>query len=366
MNTPQVQNREISEAKIENPPITYLESHIRQNQELMTGELLRKFVFEEQEKIQPIAENFIYQKSIIMMSGDPGVGKSTINANIIRDLSCGMPVFNFFHVPVPVVCYYIPFERGAYEIADRLKSLSSVTEPFWYNIVIKPDFIGYDMFDPKQAVPFVENVCMDLNYFKSIGYPIVVIFDPIISMVSGEIKEEKYAKAITRVANQIQTKSGCSMILTNHTTKASASKKKQKADPFYGSQAFKAFCTSGIYVSRNDEYGGVNMISTKSSHGNTLEQIHLNYDAFTHSLFAKVDASGLKNYDKVMAAIRAIRLQGREKFTFHQVTKHVLCFGVSETSVKETILHCEPFKSGIHAQTGRGKATVLSFTDLWK
>lgn len=340
-------------------------SYITQNPNLLTGDNLRNFAFNAQENIKVIAENFIYHKSIIMISGDPGVGKSTINANIIRDLSLGIPVFNFFHVPVPVICYYIPFERGAYEIADRLKSLSSVMEPEWKNIIIKPDFIGFDIHDGKQGKYFVDQVLFDLNYFKDMGYQIVVFLDPIISMVSGEIKEEKYAKAITRVSNQIQTASKCALILSNHTTKASEGKKKQKADPFYGSQAFKAFCTSGIHVSRNKDYGGVNMTSTKSSHGNTLEQVHLNYDAFTHSLFAKVDASGMKNYDKVLTTIRSMRVSGAINFTFHQVTKHTLCFGVSPTSVKEIILHDEPFKSGIKAITGRGKPTILSFTDKW-
>jgi len=301
-----------------------------------------------------------------MMSGDPGVGKSTINANIIRDLSIGAPLFNFFHTPIPTIVYYIPFERGAYEIADRLKSLSSVIEPAWENIVIKPDFIGFDMFDQKQATYFVNEVLEDLNYYTSVGENVVVIFDPIISMVSGEIKEEKYAKSITRVANQIQTKSNCALILTNHTTKATAGKKKQKIDPFYGSQAFKAFCTAGIYVSKNEDYGGVNMLSTKSSHGNMLDKFHLNFDAFTYSLFAKVDASGLKNYDKVLATIRSMRTAGAIDFTFHQITKHVLCFGVSPTSVKEIILHNEPFKSGLSTRTGIGKPTIISFTEKWK
>ena len=346
--------------------MSFLESHIRQDQNLLTGARLKSFVFEAKENIKVISENFIYYKSIIMMSGDPGVGKSTINANIMRDLSCGLPVFNFFHTPVPALCYYIPFERGAYEVADRLKSLASVAEPFWDNIIIKPDFIGFDIFEKDQAETFVDSVILDLNYFKHMGFPIVVIFDPIISMVSGEIKEEKYAKAITRVANKIQVASDCALLLTNHTTKAASAKKKQKADPFYGSQAFKAFCTSGIYVSRNTDYGGVNMISTKSSHGNSLDQFHLNYDAFTHSLFAKVDASGLHNYDRVLATIRSMRTAGAINFTFHQVTKHNLCFGVSPTSAKEIILHQEPFKSGILAITGRGKPTILSFTEKWQ
>ena len=339
---------------------------LRQRPNLLTGELLHKFVYEAQENVKVISENLIYHKSIIMISGDPGVGKSTINANVIRDLSIGAPVFNFFHTPLPTIVYYIPFERGAYEVADRLKSLSTVIEPNWSNIIIKPDFIGYDMFNQLQADYFVENVSQDLEYFKGMHIQVVVIFDPIISMVSGEIKEEKYAKAITRVANLIQSNSDCALILTNHTTKASSGKKTQKIDPFYGSQAFKAFCTSGIYVSKNKEYGGVNMTSTKSSHGNSLDQVHLNYDAFTHSLFAKVDASGLKNYDKVLATIRAIRAMGTANFTFQTVIKHPTCFGVSPTSVKEVILHDEPFKSGIKAVTGRGKPTLLSFTDKWE
>lgn len=341
------------------------ESFISQRPNLLTGESLKNFVFNAQENIKVISENFIYHKSIIMISGDPGVGKSTIVTNVIRDLSAGVPVFNFFYTPSPVLCYYVPFERGAYEVADRLKSLSTVIEPIWDNIIIKPDFIGFDMSDQKQAVYFVKNIIEDLNYFKHMGIQIVLIFDPIISMVAGEIKEEKYAKAITRVANQIQTVTECALILINHTTKASGNKK-QKLDPFYGSQAFKAFCTSGIYVTKNKDYGGVNMESTKSSHGNAIEQIHLNYDDFTHSLFAKNDVSGLKNFEKVLATVRAIRVLGASDFTFATVLKHPLCIGVSKSSAKDIILKEEPFKSGIKAKPILGKPTLLSFTSEWK
>lgn len=333
--------------------------------ELLTGEALKKFVFEEQTSITPLAENFVYRKSITMRAGDPGVGKSTYNANMIRDFSVGLPVFNFFHTPKPVFCYYIPFERGAYEIAQRLRALSSVIEPNWDNIIIKPDFIGYDVYDSKQAQHFTDEVSFDLERIQKLGMDIIVFFDPIISMVSGEIKEEKFAKAITRVANIIQTNSHCAIELTNHTVKQAVSKKnKGKVDPFYGSQAFKAFCTSGVYLSRNEEYGGVNMQSTKSSHGNVLENLHLNYDSFTYSLWGKTHESGVKNYDKVLAAVVALK-QSHRQFTFGMVLKHSLCAGVSPSSLKETILGTEPFKSGIKSVTGIGKPTMLHFTEKW-
>jgi len=334
--------------------------------ELLTGDVLRKFVFEEQTNVTALAENFIYRKSITMRSGDPGVGKSTYSANMIRDFSVGLPVFNFFHTPKPVFCYYIPFERGAYEVAQRLRALSSVVEPNWDNIIIKPDFIGYDVFDGKQALHFVDGVRRDLDIIMKRDIDIIVFFDPIISMVSGEIKEEKFAKAITRCANIIQTHSHCAIELTNHTVKQAVAKKnKGKVDPFYGSQAFKAFCTSGVHLSRNEEYGGVNMLSTKSSHGNVLEACHLSYDSFTYSLFGKAQETSLKNYDKVLATCRALYQSGLRQFTFANVLKHSLCSGVSPSSAKEIILGEEPFKSGIEARTGIGKPTTLFFLNKW-
>ena len=337
-----------------------------ESESLLTGASLRKFVFEEQTNVTPLAENFVYRKSITMRSGDPGVGKSTYNANMIRDFSVGLPIFNFFHTPKPVFCYYIPFERGAYEIAQRLRALSSVIEPNWDNIIIKPDFIGYDVFDSKQAKHFTDTVKADLAHIKERNMDIIVFFDPVISMVSGEIKEEKFAKAITRCANIIQTHSDCAIELTNHTVKQAVSKKnKGKVDPFYGSQAFKAFCTSGVHLSRNTEYGGVDMLSTKSSHGNVLETCHLSYDSFTYSLFGKAQESSLKNYDKVLAACRAIFASGTRQFTFGNVLKHHLCTGVSPSSAKEIILGDEPFKSGIEAKTGIGKPTLLNFLPKW-
>lgn len=336
-------------------------------QPLLTGEALRKFVFEEQTNITPLAENLIYKRSITMRSGDPSVGKSIVSANMMRDFSLGLPIFNFFYTPKPVFNYYIPFERGAYEVAQRLRGLSAVREADWSKIIIKPDFIGYDVFDGKQAKHFTETVLADLDGILKSGLEVIVYFDPIISMVAGEIKEEKYAKAITRCANIIQTRTGCAIELNNHTVKLAVSKKnKGKVDPFYGSQVLKAFCTTGVYISRNTEHGGINMASTKSSHGNVLEHVHLAYDAFTYSLFGKVQDSGIKNYDKVLAAINSIRQSGESQFTFSQVLKHPICANVSPSSAKEIILGEEPFKTGIRTITGVGKPTILCFNSSWK
>ena len=338
-------------------------------QPLLTGEALRKFVFEEQTSITPLAENLIYRKSITIRSGDAGVGKSIFFANLIRDLSLGIPVFNAFHCPKPVFCYYIPFERGDYEIAQRLRGLSKTLEPAWSNVIIKPDFIGYDVYDGKQAKHLTETVTQDLVEVNKSGLQVVVFLDPIISMVSGEIKEEKFAKAITRCANIIQTRTGCALELSNHTTKEASRRlgkgKQLTFDPFYGSQALKAFCTSGAYLNHNKEKDGVDMYSTKSSHGNVVDHIYLAYDPFTYSLYSTRSDSGVRNYDKILAAVRAIHATGQREFAFSSVAKHPLCHGVSITSVKETLLGEEPFKSGILPITGIGKPTLLRFSPKW-
>lgn len=326
----------------------------------LTGKSLEQFVTTEQTNVNAIAENLIYKKSITMRSGDPGVGKSIVSANIIRDLSVGQSVFNFFHVSKPAFCYYIPFERGAYEIAQRFQGLRTVREPNWDNIVINPDFVGYDVYDLKQAKYIQDTVIADLEPIASTGIEIVVFFDPIISMVSGEIKEEKYAKAITRCANIIQSRIGCAIELNNHTVK----NQEGRPDPFYGSQAFKAFCTSGVHLSRA-KAGGLTMTSTKSSHGNVVEKIHLNYDRFTYSLFANINDSGLRTYDRVKMAVKDLRKSGIEVFTFHHLYDHALCQGVGESSIKEVILNDEPFKSGIAKKTGVGKPTELNFSSKW-
>ena len=338
--------------------------------ELLTGDVLRRYVFEERTKIPVIAENFLYKKSIVMQSSDAGVGKSVINTNLCHNFSLGMPLFNFFHVPKPVLCYYLPFERGAYEMADRLRDISKIGEPNWANIVIEPKYIGIDLYDSRQFKGFVDNVCSDLDSLQQLGLEIVVMPDPIISMVSGEIKEEKYAKAITRACNIIQLRHDCAFYLSNHTIKNPPTQAKSKGsgkgkmiDPFYGSQVFKAFCTSGIYVIRSGD--GIDMLSTKTSHGNTLDKVHLSFDPFTYALFGKVEDADLKNYDRVLATLRSMRAGHLTSFEFVDVLKHPLCSKVSMTSAKEIILGEEPFRSGLKVETGKGKRTLLSFNDKW-
>ena len=96
------------------------------NRRGITGQLLKHEVHETPPERLPLVEGLIYEKSILMTTADPAIGKSTIMACAIAQMSTGLPVFGFLNVPRPLRCYYVPFERGRHEIIERFRLLESV------------------------------------------------------------------------------------------------------------------------------------------------------------------------------------------------------------------------------------------------
>src|SRR3990167_4331686 len=99
-----------------------------------------------------------------MMSADPGAGKSTITAQAIAQMSCGLPVFGCLHVPRPIKCYYLSFERGREEILERLKVMQDIIPMDFNNIFINDTFIGFNVLDINHAdiiINAINNDCMN-------------------------------------------------------------------------------------------------------------------------------------------------------------------------------------------------------------
>src|SRR3990167_6813869 len=117
----------------------------------LTGEVLKTALNEINPERKALIEGFLYERSILMISADPGAGKSTLTAQAIAQMSCGLPVFGCLFVPRPIQCYYISFERGREEILERLKVMQDIIPMDFSNIYINDSFIGYNVLDLTHA-----------------------------------------------------------------------------------------------------------------------------------------------------------------------------------------------------------------------
>ena len=249
-----------------------------------------------------------------MISADPGAGKSTITAQAIAQMSCGLPVFGCLFVPRPIKCYYLSFERGREEILERLKIMQEIIPMDFNNIYINDHFIGYNVLDVAHADFIIRAINFDCLK------PDVVFIDPIYASVSGGLSSDEKASQFCRFSAKLQAEVGCSNWLNHHTVKESYNKDGvviEKADPFYGSQWLKAHCTAAYYLKRKD--GGTVMKNKKDTHGNLLDKIVLEYNQEDYMSFIEKANAEMTANDRLKIFLRSKWKSGQKTFTFGEL-----------------------------------------------
>lgn len=246
------------------------------------GEILKTKVTETRPERTALIEGLLYEKSVIMIASDPGVGKSVLIANVMANLSMGLAVFGSLFCPKERICYYIPFERGEEEIFERLKSIQTSTPICWDNIYVNPSFIGMNVINTEHADQIIKQIEDDCK-------PDLIILDPIYASVAGGLSTDDKASQFCRFSARLQEKFKCSIWLNHHTVKDTYSsfngEKIGKSDPFYGSQWLKAHVTASYHMSSRDD--GVILEKKKDSLGNLLDKITLGFNPEDYTQYAK-------------------------------------------------------------------------------
>lgn len=279
----------------------------------LTGEPLKEALKETNPERVSLIEGLLYERSVLMVSADPGVGKSTITAQAIAQMSCGLPVFGCLFVPKPIRCLYLPFERGREEILERLKIMQDLIPMNFDNIAINDSFIGYDVLTTNHADIIIDS-CKVFN-------PDVVILDPIYACVSGGLSTDEKASQFTRFSARLQSEVGCANWLNHHTTKQSYNNKGEaieKEDPFYGSQWLKAHCTAAYYLKKNIE-SGTTLINKKDTQGNLLKKIKLEYNQEDYISFMDAKNSAISPEDRIRIFLRTKYKSTNKTFNFDEL-----------------------------------------------
>jgi RecA-family ATPase len=280
----------------------------------LTGQSLKEALNEIPPERKPLIDGFLYERSVLMLSADPGAGKSTITAQAIAQMSCGLPVFGCLNVPRPIKCYYLSFERGREEILERLKVMQDIIPMDFNNIFINDSFIGYNVLDIHHAntiITCIESDCI---------FPDIVILDPIYSAVAGGLSTDEKASQFTRFSARLQSELGCTNWLNHHTTKetyANDGTVIEKADPFYGSQWLKAHCTAAYYLKRKD--GGSMLLNKKDSQNNLIKRIYLEYNPEEYISFIDQKNMEIPAIDRLKTFLRTKWKSDNKTFYYDQL-----------------------------------------------
>lgn len=325
----------------------------------ITGQALTDAIHSTHPERPAIIEGFLYEQSVLMVSADPGCGKSTVVACAVAQMSAGLPVFNRLHVPKPVFSYYIPFERGAQEIEERFKHMQGSIPMDFNNICINENFVGYNVVNDQHADELIFNIRKDCEHRA--GRPDLIILDPIYACVSGGLSTDEKASQFVRFSARLVKEFKCSIWMNHHTVKTSYDgdgKAISKDDPFYGSQWLKAHCTAAYYMKR-DEKDGVVMLKKKDSHGNLISKIPLAYDADSYTSYIAGDfENDLPVKDRAISFLRICR-KSKKTFTFREFEA---CLQGVSTSHARAILNTTPIAESVTKRKTLGQPTLYEVT----
>lgn len=242
----------------------------------LTGSNLQKAVTTIKEQRPVLAEGLLYQDTILMLSADPGVGKSTLSTQASIELSAGQPVFGVFEVPKPLKVLYIQTERALTEYLERLQILKDLIPTNYDNLMVTDEYQRLNLLNPKHSEIFIKSIVLNC---KGVD---VIIIDPIYPLVAGGLKDDLPASIFTKVMSTLQSETRATLWYNHHNTKAQYARdgaKIEKEDPFYGSTWLKAHCTGSFMITKDEK--GTKWTKKKDNYSVLVDHFNLEYDQET-------------------------------------------------------------------------------------
>ncbi len=295
---------------------------------VLTGSALEVAYNSEMSERKALVEGLIYESTINMMSADPGVGKSTVSAQMAVEMAGGLNVFGIYHMEKPLNVFYIQAERPIIELLERLHNLSKIMPIVKENLYITDAYQRFNLIKPDHVDLFIECINRDCPNAD------IVIIDPIYPMVSGGLKEDLPASAFTKAMSRVQYELGCSLWYNHHTVKSQYTNKGEKVekdDPFYGSQWLKAHVTGSYYLKESP--CGVKMIKKKDNYDIMPNTISLDYEPETG--IVSVPANELNSLDKLRNYLHRREID-KKVFSFKDIKDEI---GVCTRILRKNLVH---------------------------
>lgn len=317
----------------------------------LTGETLMTSITQTKDQRKPIAEGLLYEKTILMVASDPGVGKSTVSTQVAVELANGLPIFGYFKVEEPTKVLIIQTERSILETLERLEVINKTIPINTDNLIVTDEYQRLDLLKDNDMELFMQCIHRDYQQAK------VIIIDPIYTAVGGGLKEDLPATKFCKTMNIIQKEFNCALWYNHHTVKAQYSSQSgvriEKDDPFYGSQWLKAHVTGSFYMRRNDN--GITLTKKKDNYDILIDSIRLEYDPETE--LCHVSEGNLPSIDKLQNYLKIKRLDKFKTFTFKEMQEGT---GLCTRTLRKLLLHTL-FKDALITTSGKNNKKLYHF-----
>ena len=230
---------------------------------------------------QPLIEEFLFERDVVMITADAGAGKSMFALNLIAALS--FPAGKLFmgcKIVRPAKILYVQLEGDYEESIERLRYMEQGGLILDESNICIVEEKSLDVTDPGSTAAFFSKIN------KTKFQPDLTIADPLYKLANGDLKEGIVARKIIKFSDDLYNKFHCTNLFINHNLKDSydaVGNKINKEDAFYG----HSFIKNHIRTSYAMKITGDNtrmLIRKKGRGSDTKSKFCLLYDPETYIL----------------------------------------------------------------------------------
>ncbi len=290
----------------------------------LTAKELEEAVDRAQDERPFLVDGLLYEKAALLVSGDPGSGKSVVQLSAFAQCTAGLPVFDQLPCSRPLNCYCIFSERINQEALERIRLIRQRVPINFKRLHLDDGFVGIaDVTKKVFADEIVSRIGM-ATYED--GKTDLVGLDSLYGFIPGGLSKDEKASEFARFVARLQSELGVSLWLVHHTTKTTyamhTGEKVEKDDPFYGSQWLRAMVTGSYYLRRNGD--GVIMTKKKDTFGALLNELPLDYDPETHIVSLPANSGLLTAVDRGVYWLQSVVKNTPDReFTFEDFSRAV-------------------------------------------
>ena len=285
----------------------------------MTGQELRQAINNPPPIREFLVEDFLPERTVIIITGETGKGKSVIATQLALSLTSATSLFGKLVIPKPRKVYYIAMEGDREDHLERIRFMEQVAPLNTDNLFWDQDYF----FNTKD----IQQVRTKLNKIKTIWQegPDLVIIDPIYKAVSEDLSKAESAKALIMFSDLLRSSFKCCVGYIHHLHREKYNFKGDRIDEthaYYGHSYLMNHTGLSYIFKPIDELGEKSqLIRKKSNSQKELEVINLVYhpETFTCSMVSLEEVTkGTTKTERVESFLRNLATMN-EMTDFYEV-----------------------------------------------
>ena len=252
-----------------------------------------------------VIEGLLKEKQVLLLSAEPGVGKSVVLLQAALSIASGTPLFGEFQVPKPLKVALLLLEGTYEETIERIRAMKEEIPIIAENlgIIERPYFEASNTQQKESLIKEVESIFVP-DFFAT---------DPLYMITGHDLASEKGSKYIIQFMREIRDRWKCVEWLNHHTHRKryQDGKEVEEDDPYFGSQWLKGFVDISYTMKASKDHRSVILYSKKDRSKSAPKEIILHYDPETMTCSTDFDPKTASGEERVLNFYKSVKSSNR-------------------------------------------------------